>query len=151
MPAVYWHQLTVSTDAIDGQGHVNNLEYLRWMQDAAVAHSAAQGWDTARYRASGSGWVVRSHWIEYLLPALAEQQIVVATWVAGFRKVRSLRKYRILRQSDGEMLAVAETNWAFVGLEHGVPRRIPEELIDSFEVLEEDPIIDLNAANLSAD
>ena len=141
MPSVYFHRLTVSSKDIDEQGHVNNLEYLRWMQDAAVAHSAAQGWNAQRYRAQGSGWVVRSHHIEYLQPAFAGDQIMVVTWVAGFRKVRSLRKYQIHRSHDQALLASAETDWAYIGLERRVPRRIPQELIDSFDVVT-DPIIE---------
>ena len=46
MPAIYCHSHVVRDDEIDGLGHVNNLHYLKWMQDAAVAHSAAQGWPT---------------------------------------------------------------------------------------------------------
>lgn len=139
MPAVYRHRLTVPQTAIDGQGHANNLEYLRWMQDAAVAHSAAQGWDAERYRQLGAGWVVRSHWIEYLRPVFAGEAITVVTWVAGFRKIRSLRKFKMLREADGALLARAETDWAFIGLQHRVPRRIPPELRDAFEVVEEEP------------
>jgi acyl-CoA thioesterase FadM len=30
------------------------------------------------------------------------------------------------------VLAEAETNWAFIGFEHRVPRRIPQEVIDDF-------------------
>lgn len=135
MPAVFRFALSVSPAAIDGQGHVNNLEYLRWMQEAAVAHSAAQGWDADRYRQLGAGWVVRSHWIEYLQSAFEGEALTVVTWVAGFRKIRSLRKYRIVRERDSALLAKAETDWAFIGLEHRVPRRIPAELIDAFDVV----------------
>ncbi len=135
MPAIYHHQLTVPPEAIDRQGHVNNLEYLRWMQDAAVAHSAAQGWPPERYQEIGSAWVVRSHQITYLQPAFAGDRITVVTWVAGFRKIRSLRKYKIVRPADEVTLAVAETDWAFIGTEHHVPRRVPVELAGAFEVV----------------
>ena len=63
MPAIFAHHHRVRTDEIDEQGHVNNLRYLAWMQTAAIAHSAAQGWTGQRYRDLGSGWVVRSHFI----------------------------------------------------------------------------------------
>lgn len=137
MPAIHHHTLTVPPEAIDGQGHVNNLEYLRWMQEAAVAHSAAQGWNADRYREIGAGWVVRSHWIEYLQPAFAGDEVTVLTWVANFRKIRSLRKYKIVRTSDDAVLARAETDWAFIGLEHRVPRRVPPELADAFVIVPE--------------
>jgi acyl-CoA thioester hydrolase len=138
MPAVFEHPLTVPAEAIDGQGHVNNLEYVRWMQQAAVAHSDAQGWTSQRYRQIGAGWVVRSHRIEYLRPAFAGDHIMVYTWVADFRKVRSLRKYKMVRLDDGATLAVAETDFAFFGFQHRVARRVPPEVAASFEVVPPD-------------
>ena len=135
MSAVYEFHLTVTEDEIDGQGHVNNLEYLKWMQDAAVAHSARQGWTTQRYRNLGSGWVARTHRIDYLQPAFAGENLVVKTWISNFKKVTSLRKYKIIRAADAAVLATAETNWAFIGLKRYVPRRIPQELCESFEVV----------------
>ncbi len=136
MPAIYEHQLVVTQKDIDVLGHVNNLVYLRWMQDAAVAHSAAQGWPTAKYLALGAGWVVRSHTIEYRQPAFVDESIVVRTWIANFKKIQSLRRYQILRPHDEAVLAVAETNWAFIGFEHGVPRRVPDEITTSFTLVE---------------
>jgi acyl-CoA thioester hydrolase len=135
MPAIYEHRLTVPPEAIDGQGHVNNLEYVRWMQEAALAHSAAHGWPSARYRELGAGWVVRSHKIEYLQASFAGDEIVVYTWVADFRKIRSLRKYKMVRLGDGATVALAETDWAFIGYEHRVPRRIPPEVSEAFLVV----------------
>ena len=135
MPAIFKYELTVSDDAIDGQGHVNNLEHVRWMQEAAVSHSAAQGWPSSRYNETGGGWVVRSHKIEYLQALFAGEQVVVYTWVSDFRKIRSLRKYKMVRVSDDGVVALAETDWAFIGLEHRVPRRIPPELMEAFEIV----------------
>jgi hypothetical protein len=80
MPAIYEYQLTVPEAAIDGQGHVNNLEYVRWMQEAAIAHSIAQGWTAARYQEIGAGWVARSHWIEYL----HAKSRIGGAWVSDF-------------------------------------------------------------------
>ena len=138
MPAIYEYRLTVAQAAIDGQGHVNNLEYVRWMQEAAIAHSIAQGWTAARYRELGAGWVARSHWIEYLQPAFAGDAVVVYTWVADFRKIRSLRKYKMVRPTDQTVLAVAETDWAFIAFEPRVPRRVPPEVATAFIVVPAD-------------
>ena len=59
MPARFEHHRTVRDDEIDFLGHVNNIVYLRWMLDAAIAHSTVQGWPNDRYFKMGSGWVVR--------------------------------------------------------------------------------------------
>lgn len=138
MPAIYAHPHVVTPDEIDGLGHVNNLHYMKWMQTAAVAHSSAQGWPPERYREIRAGWVVRSHQIEYLAPAFAGEELVVRTWVSDFRKVTSLRKYKVFRAKDQVVLAAGETNWAFLGLDPYVPRRIPAELIEAFVLVTPD-------------
>lgn len=135
MPAIYQHPLQVPASSIDEQGHVNNLEYLHWMQDAALAHSAAQGWPTERYLQLGAPWVARSHRVDYLKPAFLDDSIVVLTWVADFRKVRSLRQYKIVRAGETSPLVIAETDWAFVDLQQRVPRRVPEIVQVAFEVV----------------
>lgn len=132
----YSHRV-VATD-IDELGHAGNYHYIRWLQHAAVAHSTANGWPPARYEALGAGWVVRSHQITYLKPAFEGDDIVIATWVADMRPATSLRRYEI-RRSDGELLAHAATDWAFVNYARQRPVRIPPEVSDCFEVVDEDP------------
>ena len=140
MPDVYIHQHTVREDEIDGQGHVNNVVFVHWMQDAAVAHSSAQGWTPERYRDSGIGWVARSHFIEYRQPAYAGDEIIVRTWIGDLQRVSSRRHYRILRVGDDALLARAETNWAFLRLGDRKLIRIPPDVAEAFPVLgEKDP------------
>ncbi len=136
MPEIYVHSHVVQPGEIDSLGHANNVFYIAWLQAAAVAHSAAQGWPGTRYDELGQGWVVRSHAIEYLLPAFAGDHLAVETWVATMQKVTSLRRYRIVRHGDGALLATAETNWAFVDLTSGRPVRIPPEVAGAFAVVQ---------------
>src|SRR5262245_18176997 len=114
MTAIYEYHHQVTDEEIDGLGHDSNLAFVPWMQDAALAHSTFQGWDTERYYKLGAVWVVRSHHIEYLRPAFVGDQIVVWTWVSSFKRISSVRKYKITRPTDGQLLAFAETNWVFV-------------------------------------
>ena len=144
LPRIHVRDFTVPGTTIDVNGHVNNLEYLRWMQDAAVEHSAARGWPLQRYRATHTAWVVRSHSIEYLRPAFTGDPLSLLTWVADLRPRSSLRKYLVWRASDRQVLARAETLWVFVDADTGRARAIPEELRSSFEVVA-DPDEVLNA------
>lgn len=134
MPAIFEHGLVVVREEIDRLGHVNNLAYLAWMQAAALAHSAAQGWPPERYEQLGAGWVVRSHEIKYLQSAYEGQQIVVRTWVADMSKVGSTRRYKILRAGDQCLLASAATRWAFVDYAKGSLLKIPDEVMQAFEI-----------------
>jgi len=137
MPQIYHYELTVPKEAEDQNGHVNNIEYLRWMQDAAMQHSETAGCTQAT-NAAGATWVVRTHKIEYLKPAFAGDRVVVITWVANYRRVLSLRKYKIFRPTDKVLLAEGETDWVFVDAQKGTMRSIPKEVKASFELLPED-------------
>ena len=79
----YFH--TVSREDIDDLGHAGNFHYIRWMQHAAIAHSAANGWPPERYDELGAGWVVRSHQITDLKPALVGDDLVIRTWVENLK------------------------------------------------------------------
>jgi acyl-CoA thioester hydrolase len=87
----------------------------------------------------GVGWVARSHWIEYLQPAMAGDEIIVETRVSDMKKVTSKRVYRILRRCDREVLAKAETNWAFVNYATGKPTRVLPEIAGAFPVKQASP------------
>jgi acyl-CoA thioester hydrolase len=137
MPPVLLQQLVVPDDAIDVNGHVNNLAYLRWMQDVAIQHSSEQGWPLERYQANGTGWVVRSHFIEYLAPAFAGESLTILTWVTGFKRHTSPRRYLFWRASDRQVVARAETMWIFVSTRTGRPERVPPEVEQAFEVVPE--------------
>ena len=145
---IYRYDFTVPEDALDENGHVNNLVYLQWALDAAGMHVDAQG-STQVTKAFQAKWVVRSHRIEYLRPAFAGEHISVWTWVSNFRRVRSLRKYKIFRLEDNAVLAEGETDWVFVDAESGKIRSIPKEVLATFTILPEEQeasIIKLNKA-----
>jgi acyl-CoA thioester hydrolase len=134
-PGVFAHTFTIPASAMDGNGHVNNLEYLRWMQEVAMAHSDARGWDLARYQAAGSSWVVRSHAIEYLRPAFAGEDLTVLTWIEGFEQQESRRHYLFWRERDRKVLAKAHTLWVYVDAATGRAKAIPVEFKTAFEVV----------------
>ncbi|MGD0382433.1 MAG: thioesterase family protein [Thermoguttaceae bacterium] len=125
---------TVTHDEIDELGHANNVVFVAWMQAAAIAHTKALGWTAEKYKQMGAGWVARSHTIDYLQPAFADDKLIVRTWVANMKKVTSIRRYQIIRESDRQVLAKAETNWAFIDYATGKPKRIPAEIIGLYKV-----------------
>ena len=96
---------------IDALGHVNNVAYLRWVQDVAVAHwkAAAAAEDQAKLL-----WVVVRHEIDYKHPAHLGDQIVARTWVGTASRVRFERHTELLRAGDRCLLAKARTLWCAV-------------------------------------
>ena len=127
----YPHKVTAQE--IDDLNHAGNFHYIKWMQHAAIAHSTANGWPPQKHVELGAGWVARSHKITYLKPAFEGDELVIKTWVTNMKSAISLRRYEILNKR-GEILAKAETNWAFVNYEKQKPTRIPEEVSNCFEI-----------------
>jgi acyl-CoA thioester hydrolase len=132
-PRIYLKRFVVPEDAMDRQGHVNNLAYVAWMQDVAIEHSAAAGWPMERYLALGAGWVVRSHFVEYLRPVVAGQRMAIYTWVPEFTQRSTPRRYFFVREDGPQLVARAETRWVFVDLTTGRRRPLPDELLAAFE------------------
>lgn len=125
--------MTVPAKAVDVLGHANNTAYVRWMQDAALKHSAHVGWGWERYVESGAAFVVRRQVIDYLRPLKEGAKVEIATWVVSMAQSASIRATEI-RAAGGEVALRAETTWIFIALETGRPVSIPEEIRAAFAV-----------------
>lgn len=124
--------LTVRHYECDAYGHVNNANYLRYMEHAAIEASAAVGFDDARYKALGTLWLIRETDIEYLQPLLAEDAVEIKTWVSDFRRVRSQRQYEFVRVGDGALAAKATTDWVYMDRATQRPVSVPPEVIAAY-------------------
>lgn len=121
------YQITVGSDVIDMFGHVSNIEYVRWVQDAAVNHSVHAGYGWEAYKTLGAAFVIRRHAIEYLRPAHEGEVLTISTWMENMTRVTALRGTEITNER-GEVILVAQTMWAFVATATMRPQRIPEEV-----------------------
>ncbi|MBP8947346.1 MAG: acyl-CoA thioesterase [Candidatus Promineofilum sp.] len=116
----------------DAYGHVNHANYLRYMQEAAFDASAAVGYDVARYEAIGRQWLVRETDITYLRPLAYGDTVIVKTWVADFRRVRSRRDYALRLAGSDEPVATASTEWVLLDSATLRPVTIPPEMVAAF-------------------
>lgn len=115
------HPLEILPADIDALGHVNNVVYLRWAQDAAVAH-----WTSASTPAQRDAiaWVAVRHEIDYKLPALPGDTVLASTWVGEADSVRFERFVEILRASDRKVLAAVRTLWCPISRASGRVTRV---------------------------
>lgn len=93
---------------IDPLGHVNNVVYLRWAQDAAVTHWQAHAPAEAQTRLV---WVVLRHEVDYKHPARLGDTVRVRTWVGAASRFRFERLTEMTRLADGRLLARVRTLW----------------------------------------
>jgi acyl-CoA thioester hydrolase len=110
---------------IDDLGHVNNIVYLRWVQEAATAHWRAAAPPEA---VDAVAWVVRRHEIDYRHAAMPGDRIVVRTWIGSAEGLTFERLTEILRADDRRVLAEARTLWIPIDVRSGRPTRVSEEV-----------------------
>ena len=117
--------IVVASADIDGQGHVNNVVYLRWMQDAATAHWESRAPAELKARVN---WVVTRHEIDYKAPAFAGERLVARTWVGEPSGATWERFIEIRRVADDRLLARGRSIYAALDPVTGRPRRVDAEL-----------------------
>jgi acyl-CoA thioester hydrolase len=123
------HAFFVRNDDIDEQGHVNNVAYVRWIQDVAVAHwrNAADAEQRAKFT-----WVVLRHEIDYKRQAFEHDEVTATTWVGTATKITCERFTEIKR--GAELLAQAKSVWCMLDKQTGKPARITAELREQFDM-----------------
>jgi acyl-CoA thioester hydrolase len=123
--APFSHNIQVSEDDIDDLGHVNNVVYVRWIQEVAAAHweQAAPSALKAKY-----AWVVLRHEIDYRHPGFMSDNITGLTWVGEHNGARFDRFVQI--QSAGRVLAEAKTTWCLLDAKTFKPIRIPADVLE---------------------
>ncbi len=123
------YEITVSEQDIDDLRHVNNVVYLRWVQDAATAHWNAVAADVLK---TNYAWVVLRHEIDYKKPAVLGDTVLAETWVSSCEGVRSVRHVKMLNAQTGELLAEARTTWCLLDAQTKRPRRIEADITAIF-------------------
>jgi acyl-CoA thioester hydrolase len=118
---------------VDGLNHVNNIVYLRWVQEVAKAHwfSAAPAEDQA-----GLVWMVVRHEIDYLSAAGPDEDVVLRTWIGAAAGLRFDRHTEVLRTGDRKVLAKAKSVWVPIDAATGRPKRVSDRVRKMFSVAE---------------
>ncbi|NTV20781.1 MAG: acyl-CoA thioesterase [Chlorobium limicola] len=123
--------MEVRPEDIDLIGHVNNTVYLRWVQDAAVAHwhilAPAEERETIL-------WVVRRHEIDYKRPAFSGDTLKVETWIGKATRFAFDRHTTIINVSSGRILALARTVWCPIDRKTGKPADVSPAVRDLFSI-----------------
>ena len=123
--AHYQMKVDVVLEHIDGLGHVNNVQYLYWIQEVAKAH-----WDalTASIYDKEGIWVVRNHFIEYKRPALLGNKLRIETVVKTIRGPLSERFVSIKNDVTDKLLVQCTTSWCYLELKNRRPMAVPKTI-----------------------
>ena len=125
----YEMEVTVEPTHIDRLGHVNNVVYLSWVQDVAVAHWFASATEEQK---AAYLWVVAKHEIEYKRPSKEGDVLVLTTWVGKAIHHLFTRSTKISRKADGKVVVEAVSLWAPVDPESKRPVKPGKDIYAMF-------------------
>lgn len=129
-PEIFEQKLKVEKSHLDEQNHVNNVQYVQWVQDVAKAHWEARASENIQQKFF---WVVVRHEINYKKQAFLGDEILLQTYVGETSHVKSIRHVIIKNAKTEKVLAEAKTTWALMDQETLKPSKISENLKRVFE------------------
>lgn len=121
------HSFRVSSEDIDEQGHVNNVAYVRWVQDVAIAH-----WfhETSGEQQKKYTWILLRHEIDYKKQSFEDEEVTATTWVGDWTTATCIRFTEIYRGRD--LLVKSRAIWCMIDRNTNKPVRIGQDLIKLF-------------------
>jgi acyl-CoA thioester hydrolase len=127
---VHTRTITVPPEDIDELEHVNNVAYVRYIEDIARAHAESVGMGLNAMRETGLVPVMREHRIKYIRPAFLGDRLEVRTEIMVMSGLRAKRQNRVSR---GETVLVeSETEWVWIDVQSGRPKAIPKSALEAF-------------------
>ena len=115
----------VRTYECDSYGHVNNANYLNYLEFGRYELLKDIGFDYQQAINAGFGIFIARIEIDYKIPALTDDCLTIKTWPVKKGAVSGVLAQEISR--GGDILAKAQVTWAFVDAKTGVPVRVPKE------------------------
>jgi len=128
--ASFSHSIHATKEDIDEMGHVNNVVYVRWIQEVAAAHWAQAA--TAEMKQKYL-WVVLRHEVDYVNPSFEGDAITGTTWLGEATGARSERYVELKLQTSGKVLIKAKTIWCMLDAHTLKPKRVDPEIMETFK------------------
>tara|TARA_B110000027_G_C16095023_1_gene290366 strand:- start:79 stop:474 length:396 start_codon:yes stop_codon:yes gene_type:complete len=126
MPSeIFELQIIVPPSAIDEMNHVNNVVYLKWIQDVAKKHWESKIDTTIK---ESFVWVALNHYLEYSSPAFENDDLILRTWIDNHHGAKSERHTTIINSNSQKILVTAITTWCFISKKTLRPIRITDEV-----------------------
>ncbi|MEN8124033.1 MAG: thioesterase family protein [Bacteroidota bacterium] len=120
----FHHSFFVKLEDIDELNHVNNVVYLKWINEISGKHWGILSTEEINKKYF---WVVLRHEIDYLRSAKLNDEITVYTWVGESSGVKSIRHVHIYKGDT--LLVKAQTTWCLMDTKTLRPTRINQEIL----------------------
>ena len=126
---IFTQEKEVLCEHLDELKHVNNIQYLNWVQEISKKH-----WNklTKNKKYQFQIWIIRSHNIVYKKQAKLGDKLLLETYVKECKNYTSERIVNVLQKKNHEVIAQCKTTWCYINKISYDLERIPKEVIDLF-------------------
>jgi len=125
----YSIDIQVTNREIDGFDHVNNANYIQWLDQVHWSHLAAMGISADLVQELQCGFVVRHTDVTYRNPLVKDDVVKVGCSIVQFDAFKLTRRFQLVRLSDGLTVLDGEILYVSIDLTTGKLKRIPKEFI----------------------
>jgi acyl-CoA thioester hydrolase len=128
---IFIQRFPVEAADIDELGHVNNIVYLRYAQDIAIAHWRSRA---SEEMLANFVWVVLRHEADYRAALTLGDDVEVRTHVDDAPQGVTWARYVDIYKAGSEKPAVQiKSNWAMLDANTRRVKRIPMDIVERFK------------------
>lgn len=125
----YTISIIVTQQDLDDLNHVNNVIYVKWMQDIAKEHWQSKAPEKI---IKSTAWVVLSHNIKYKGAATLGDTILLKTYIIKSKGAVCVRVVEMHNKDTDQLLIHSETEWCLLNSSNMRPIRISKEIENVF-------------------
>lgn len=104
---------------------------VNYFQDTSTFHSEDIDLGINFLNKLGCAWVLSYWYIEVKRMPVLGEKIELVTWPYGFKGVAGLRNF-LMKTLDGELLACADTQWAYIDLERQRLKKVDDHQLSLY-------------------
>lgn len=138
---MYSFESRIRYSEVDCEGKLTLNSILDYFQDCSSFHSEDLNRGMEYLKEKEMAWVLVSWQVEIKRYPSYGEYVTVGTWPSNFKGILGKRNF-VLKEKSGDKLAYADTTWTLIDTKTGRPIRIPQEIVEAYELEQPLPMKD---------
>ncbi|MEY8759903.1 acyl-CoA thioesterase [Chryseobacterium tongliaoense] len=125
MSLIFEKQIQVTEQHIDGNNHVNNVQYVHWVEEIAGEH-----WDFVKHKTEFAefSWMLLDHHIQYKKQVYLNDIITVKTYPKAPEGIKQPRKVEFY--CNDQLVVDSSTLWVLIDMKTQKIKRLGSDWLD---------------------
>ena len=129
---IYCNNYKIGFEDIGKNNEATNRALIEIMQDIACLHGADVGHGVLEVENSKKAWMLLDWKIKVIRRPKYNEEILTQTWSRKMQRIYAYRDF-ILKDKEGNLVAIGTSRWIFVDIERRRPTRLTEDIMNLYE------------------